>query len=1095
MANRFENKDSFAPDFISKTTNDVKELIKEMNLFEDTLIKVAQTQKKVVTDRSSKRTVEGIRKQRVAQEALNDVNRVAQKVAKQKQNLTDKLTIANSKQGKVLAELNLQNREQLRTNKQLVNENKKLVGAYAATKNKAARLTKEYRDLVVQQGFGAKGAAELRTEIVRLNAILARTNKATKVATNGMTRMQLGMVKMKSLLKSGLGFIGITGLIFGLARAFGDAFRRIREFDKEMNNLAGIAGTTRKDLGATEKVIKDVAGSSVKTSNEVAKLATTLTALGKSQRDVQKLLKPTNDLGIALNASSDEAGELLVSTLNAFGKGSEAADEFADTIAKFRTSTALDFERIKDSLGFLAPTAKAVNLTLGETGALVGVLQDNGVKAARAGRLLNTSFLRLAEKGLTLEQALRKINASQDKLVTSGELFGGQAATIGLILAEQTEKTAELANEFDNLSEGALKQLTDEQLKSMDAQLKILDSTWEKFILNIEDGEGVLSDLFTSSIRGATGFIDRLDMMSVSLGKLIKRTVGARQQFLTMFETISGIDFIGKEMERVEEQVDKTTDKIAEDFITKDKKTQETIVRNLLKRIKIDQENIKKSTGFEQIRFEQRFKANILLLNKLRDITAQRKEEEEVVGSIGKKTETLIGLITLQAEKVKDLNEEIVRATSEERILEFSLQLDVEQKELERLKRIVSSTIEEINKIEIDLIKDQTEKRIEQEVVKSDKIIQQIITNSRIQEAKKKELIAAEDERLSAFILEQQIKEQKANIKRAADFQKAEFEQRRTGFKTEEAFEKEKAEQFKAIKKNQLQAELDLLEFFDREEDKLRQEQLKAQLEGLEDLGDGAKKMEGVFTGALEVIAELVDEAFSRRIEVLGDTIDNTSKRIDQLREKANQGQLASQESIAFEQKQEVELERERERARKRQERAQAFFSVLTAFNKNDGDLGKTISDVSVLKTLASQLTGFFEGADDVGKDLGKPQLSGKDGHIVRVDGKEQVWSGKDRKAVNFRSRDDIKRIVKMHDSGLINDIYRNDTSADNLSSTLMGIPSNKEVVNGLARVDKSIQSIKIPESALTIDEARKILKFATKVGNRVKIEKSKLHS
>jgi hypothetical protein len=55
-----------------------------------------------------------------------------------------------------------------------------------------------------------------------------------------------------------------------------------------------------------------------------------------------------------------------------------------------------------------------------------------------------------------------------------------------------------------------------------------------------------------------------------------------------------------------------------------------------------------------------------------------------------------------------------------------------------------------------------------------------------------------------------------------------------------------------------------------------------------------------------------------------------------------------------------------------------------------------------VLKSFASTLAGFYEGTDDVGKSLGKPQLSGKDGHIVRVDGKEQIWSAKDRAAVGF---------------------------------------------------------------------------------------------
>jgi len=94
-----------------------------------------------------------------------------------------------------------------------------------------------------------------------------------------------------------------------------------------------------------------------------------------------------------------------------------------------------------------------------------------------------SGFARLVDKGLSLDQALAKINESTNKTSTAAELFGTEAFTLGLILADNVEKTKRLADEFDNLSEGALAKLKDEQLKSVDAQLKVLNSTWESFIL------------------------------------------------------------------------------------------------------------------------------------------------------------------------------------------------------------------------------------------------------------------------------------------------------------------------------------------------------------------------------------------------------------------------------------------------------------------------------------------------------------------------------------------------------------------------------------------------------------------------------------
>ena len=97
----------------------------------------------------------------------------------------------------------------------------------------------------------------------------------------------------------------------------------------------------------------------------------------------------------------------------------------------------------------------------------------------------------------------------------------------------------------------------------------------------------------------------------------------------------------------------------------------------------------------------------------------------------------------------------------------MSIEFDVETAELERLKRIVSSSFEEIDKIERDLIDDSIERRIAQEIEKSEKLIQQIEDNSRIEESFKKELIEKEQNRLASFVNEQEIKAGKNRIKNA----------------------------------------------------------------------------------------------------------------------------------------------------------------------------------------------------------------------------------------------------------------------------------------------------------------------------------------
>jgi len=432
---------------------------------------------------------------------LTEAERQALLLEKQLERQRIKLTQATSNENRELVRLRTETQRVNREVKESVIANSALEGAYKRLNLQRTQASQRLRDLIASGNASNAQLRRAQQEFNKLDARVRKADLAVRDHTKNVGNYRSALGGLSGSLRSLMGAFGLVGGIYLFARALRDAFSRIREFDKAMQNLAGITGMTRDELKPLETVIMQVAGSSIKTSNEVADLATTLITLGKTPREVRKLLKPTNDLAIALKASSEGAGELLVSTLNAFGESSDEAQRYADVIAKMRTSTALDFERIQVSMSYIAPTARALGMTVERTGAMLGVLVDNGIKAQRAGRLMSSSFAGLAARGITLEQALERINNSTDKVVTAQDLFGTQAFTLGLILADNTDKMDDYTKSFEN-SAGALESLTNEQLKSMDAQLKILDSTWERFILSIEQGSGPISSTFSTLING-----------------------------------------------------------------------------------------------------------------------------------------------------------------------------------------------------------------------------------------------------------------------------------------------------------------------------------------------------------------------------------------------------------------------------------------------------------------------------------------------------------------------------------------------------------------------------------------------------------------
>jgi len=590
------------------------------------------------------------------QNKFNDSQKELIKIQNQVEQANAKLVASRSEEYKQLIQTRAaqqQHNKGLREEAKATLQNLSPLERLNNERNKAQR---NLKNLIAQEELGAKKTDKLTREIKEAQLEFNRLDKSFIRVQRSARQFQDNVGNYPRLLGSASnavrGLVAAFGVVGGIqlfASAIRDTFRRIREFDKELQNIAGVAGVTRKDLAPLEKQIIAVAGSSTKTSNEVAQLASTLITLGNTQEDVIKLLKPVNDLSIALQTTSEEAADFLGQTLNAFGKGADSAQEFADIIANVRSSTSLNFERIKDAFGFVAPTANALGISVGRLGALVGTLQDNGIKAARAGRLLNTSFARLISQGINLDEALQKINDSTDKVATANQIFGSESFSLGLILAANTEKVDRLADEFDNLSEGSLKKLTDEQLKSLDARLKILDSTWEQFILGLENGEGIISEVTKTIIDFATGILTTFNNLQkitdsdylsfwTKTQAVIARTIPFINQFIDLNKDLSD------ELDLLENTISKTLEGVNQEFLFGLKGLTGSALKGQIDNIRFFEKELAKNLVKAGFTFEQASDvAEIWAKNTILQFRNVAKGAEEELSGVGETVSKVIG--------------------------------------------------------------------------------------------------------------------------------------------------------------------------------------------------------------------------------------------------------------------------------------------------------------------------------------------------------------------------------------------------------------------------------------------------------------------
>jgi len=182
------------------------------------------------------------------------------------------------------------------------------------------------------------------------------------------------------------------------------------------------------------------------------------------------------------------------------------------------------------------------------------------------------------------------------------------------------------------------------------------------------------------------------------------------------------------------------------------------------------------------------------------------------------------------------------------------------------------------------------------------------------------------------------------------------------------------------------------------------QKDLNAKL--LEQQQNKADKEEAIEAKKQERLAELAQLGVDSVKQFAQKSFDNTTANIDReisaleqrentLRALAEKGVENVENNLAIEQKKRAELEAKRAQAVRRQQNIELGLSVLETYSNkvSQGDknaLGSTIADTSLLLSFISSLPAFYEGAERVGDEL-SPALSGKDGHIVRVDGDERI--------------------------------------------------------------------------------------------------------
>jgi len=481
---------------------------------------------------------------------------------KESQNIQNKLIQVEEKikqqetaKNKRLLQLQTQQQKQL----QLLRAEAKVKAAASGSNEKLAATISLYeKRLKTVNQTTEKGrfqAEKLRQKIDQMNNKLTQQSSTLTQTKRNIGNYQSALqgmgARVKAVAMQIAGALGLTSAVFMLVNVLKGSFSTIRQFGKENAVLAGVLGTTRKEVVQLTNQAISLGSVYPVTASEVTKLQVSFARLGFTQSEIINLTEATIQGSIALNSELDATATLVGAVVKAYSNlGTEDAGEIIDKLTLATQRSALSFQSLETGLPRVAAAASAVNMSLDETLALLGIAQDATLDASISSTSLRNILLELSTTGLSLEDALTRINTSSNRLSTAYEMFGKRAAVVALAFADNLEKAGSFEEALNNAG-GTAERVAEEQMNTLDGSVKSLESSWEKFVLTFRNSENVISriiDRITSMldiesdeyIKGWEKFVKRLSYsmlpLDAILGKGIERRMKEREELFNVIQ-------------------------------------------------------------------------------------------------------------------------------------------------------------------------------------------------------------------------------------------------------------------------------------------------------------------------------------------------------------------------------------------------------------------------------------------------------------------------------------------------------------------------------------------------------------------------------
>ena len=354
----------------------------------------------------------------------------------------------------------------------------------------------------------------VKTISIIVAANIKGLEKGMGKANKSLAKFASGAARMGSLLS-----FSVTGPLAALGKSAMDTFV---QFESGMSKVGVVTNATTEELKMLTAEAKRLGATTEFSATQVAALQLTLGRKGFDPKAIKNMEQSVLDLSLATGEDLTLAADVVGASIRAFGKDSSEAASVANTLALASANSSIKLSTFSTAFANAGASASAVGVDLEELSAMMGVLMDSGIKASKAGTGLNSLFITLKEKGISLSDTLDMLSEGQMGLDRATAIVGKNFSKQLLILSKNRDKTKELTKEYKTNS-SALKEMADKRSQTAAAKLAKLSSALET--LRIEFG-AILSEAILPIVKKLTELTQKFTSLDGETKKTIVTVAG-----------------------------------------------------------------------------------------------------------------------------------------------------------------------------------------------------------------------------------------------------------------------------------------------------------------------------------------------------------------------------------------------------------------------------------------------------------------------------------------------------------------------------------------------------------------------------------------